>query len=195
MAKGAYIGIADIARKIKKGYIGVNGIAKKIKKAYVGDESGRARLCYTAAAVWKKYEAVSNTRYEQSVASNVSGINSNVGTYEKWYYSASGFTFSETTGNYSLKSASSLQGTAIPVAAANDYFKNAYVIMDSSSGKTMYYNCTKYNNAILTFAKKYTAEETVFYSRGQYIEDVENDNETAYPDDGYQDGYWYVKQK
>ena len=53
MAKGAYIGIADIARKIKKGYIGVNGIAKKIKKAYVGDESGRARLCYTAAAVWK----------------------------------------------------------------------------------------------------------------------------------------------
>lgn len=50
MAKGAYIGIADIARKIKKGYIGVNGIAKKIKKAYVGVD-GTARLCWSGGEI------------------------------------------------------------------------------------------------------------------------------------------------
>ena len=46
MAKGAYIGVNGVARKIKKGYIGVDGIARKIKKAYIGDENGIARLFY-----------------------------------------------------------------------------------------------------------------------------------------------------
>ena len=32
------------------------------------------------------------------------------------------------------------------------------------------------------------------YSQGTYIEDVESDNENAYPTNGYQDGYWYVKK-
>ena len=32
------------------------------------------------------------------------------------------------------------------------------------------------------------------YSQGDYIEDVESDNENAYPANGYQDGYWYVKK-
>ena len=36
MSKGAYVGVNDIARKIKNGYIGVNDIARKIKKAYIG---------------------------------------------------------------------------------------------------------------------------------------------------------------
>ena len=45
MAKGAYIGINGIARKIKKGYIGVNGVARKIKKAYIG-VGGVARPCW-----------------------------------------------------------------------------------------------------------------------------------------------------
>lgn len=36
MAKGAYIGVNNVARKIKKGYIGVGGVARKIKKAYIG---------------------------------------------------------------------------------------------------------------------------------------------------------------
>ena len=39
MAKGAYIGVNNVARKIKKGYIGVNGVARKIKKAYIGINS------------------------------------------------------------------------------------------------------------------------------------------------------------
>ena len=32
------------------------------------------------------------------------------------------------------------------------------------------------------------------YSQGEYIEDVESDNDNAYPANGYQDGYWYVKK-
>ena len=36
MAKGAYIGVNGVARKIKKGYVGVGNVARKIKKAYIG---------------------------------------------------------------------------------------------------------------------------------------------------------------
>ena len=46
MAKGAYIGVGGVAKKIKKGYIGVGGVAKKIKKAYIG-VGGVARPCWT----------------------------------------------------------------------------------------------------------------------------------------------------
>lgn len=36
MAKGIYVGVNSLARKVKGGYIGVSNIARKIKKAYVG---------------------------------------------------------------------------------------------------------------------------------------------------------------
>lgn len=45
MAKGAYIGVNGLARKIKKGYVGVDGVARKIKKAYIGI-GGVARPCW-----------------------------------------------------------------------------------------------------------------------------------------------------
>lgn len=46
MAKGAYIGVNNVARKIKKGYIGVDNTARKIKKGYIG-VGGAARLFYS----------------------------------------------------------------------------------------------------------------------------------------------------
>lgn len=49
MAKGAYIGIAGKARKVKKMYIGVGGKARKVKKAYIGI-GGKARLFYASGA-------------------------------------------------------------------------------------------------------------------------------------------------
>lgn len=45
MAKGAYVGVDGVARKIKKGYVGVDSKARKIKKAYVG-VGGVARPCW-----------------------------------------------------------------------------------------------------------------------------------------------------
>lgn len=46
MAKGAFIGVNGVARKIRKGYIGVDGVARKIRKAYIGVD-GKARLFYS----------------------------------------------------------------------------------------------------------------------------------------------------
>ncbi len=48
MSKAGYIGVSNLARKIKKMYVGVDGVARKVKKAYVGDAYNKARLWYTA---------------------------------------------------------------------------------------------------------------------------------------------------
>lgn len=47
MAKGMYIGIDNIARKIKEQYIGVNNVARKVTKGYIG-VNNVARLCFAA---------------------------------------------------------------------------------------------------------------------------------------------------
>ena len=36
MAKKMYVGVSNIARKVKGSYFGVNGVARKVKKAYIG---------------------------------------------------------------------------------------------------------------------------------------------------------------
>ena len=36
MAKGVYIGVDNVARKVKKMYVGVDGVARKVKKGYIG---------------------------------------------------------------------------------------------------------------------------------------------------------------
>lgn len=45
MARGAYVGINNVARKVRKMYVGVGGVARKVKKGYIGI-GGVARLFY-----------------------------------------------------------------------------------------------------------------------------------------------------
>lgn len=45
MAKKAYIGVSNVAHRVKKIYLGVGGVAKKVRKGYIG-VNGIARLFY-----------------------------------------------------------------------------------------------------------------------------------------------------
>lgn len=45
-----YIGVNNVAKKVKGYYIGVDGKARKVKKMYVG-VNGAARLCYEESSV------------------------------------------------------------------------------------------------------------------------------------------------
>ena len=47
MAKDMYIGVNNVAQKVKKAYVGVNGVAKEVKKIYVG-VNGVARNVYSS---------------------------------------------------------------------------------------------------------------------------------------------------
>lgn len=64
MAKGAYVGINGVARKIKGGYVGVSDTAQKIKKAYVG-VGGVARPCWGSEGKPEYYGVVSELTYSR----------------------------------------------------------------------------------------------------------------------------------
>lgn len=51
MAKGMYLGVGGVARKVKKTYIGINGVARKIKKIYIG-VGNVARLSWSSSPVY-----------------------------------------------------------------------------------------------------------------------------------------------
>lgn len=88
-----YIGVNNIARKVKNYYIGVNGKARKVKKMYVG-VNGKARLCYEDA--WEPNWQVSSLPASANWTSVCYGAdkfvtvayNSNIGAYSvdgiKW---------------------------------------------------------------------------------------------------------------
>ena len=39
-----YVGVNNIARKMKGAYVGVNGVARKVKQVYIGDANGKTHI-------------------------------------------------------------------------------------------------------------------------------------------------------
>ena len=80
MAKGAYIGIGGVAKKIKKGYIGIGGVAKKIKKGYIG-------IGGVARPFWSGGELTYHGRIYPGLASTTEGqpLATTVGDYALFY--------------------------------------------------------------------------------------------------------------
>ncbi len=64
MAKNEYIGVNNVARKVKQPYIGVNNVARKINSGYIG-VNGIARQFF-AGYVWKKYNVSQQWNYKET---------------------------------------------------------------------------------------------------------------------------------
>lgn len=67
MAKGQYIGVNNVARKVTKQYIGVNNVARKVTKGYIG-VNNVARQCFAGGV------PVSELEVGSSVYMNVDGV-------------------------------------------------------------------------------------------------------------------------
>ena len=74
MAKNQYIGVGNVARKVKQPYIGVNNVARKVKSGFVG-VNNVARQYYESVVynTWKRY-SFSNVNFYRKVYSNSSDI-------------------------------------------------------------------------------------------------------------------------
>lgn len=102
MATNAYVGVGDVARKIKKFYVGVNGVAQEVKKAYVG-VSDVARLCYSSAPAISLDDVIQDITVEGIAGRNnntsgaVSYDNTNGTIADGTYYC-----FSVCNGNFSI---------------------------------------------------------------------------------------------
>lgn len=141
MSKTAYIGVNNVARKVKSNYIGVNGVARKVKKAYIGDANGKARLWWQSGGVirgvWKT-ATVNNGRLEetrwQAIAGSDNGfaLLGNSGTASKdkdATYSADGMNWGYASA---YKNGMSWEDMA--------YGNGIYVVCNSAYSNYMFYS-------------------------------------------------------
>ena len=73
MSKGIYVGVNNVAHKVKKIYTGVDNVAKQVKKGYVG-VGGVARPFFSAEAGVEYYGAITPLSLErQALAATTVG--------------------------------------------------------------------------------------------------------------------------
>ena len=63
MAKGQYVGVNGVARKVKQPYIGINNVARKVKTAYIG-VNNVARECFSGGETWLLHESYDSKQME-----------------------------------------------------------------------------------------------------------------------------------
>ena len=132
MAKGKYVGVSGVARKVKKQYIGVGGVARKIKKGYIGvggvarqywssgisvTITGNGDYTYNKTTYNRAYVTVNGTKYRTATTLSLdAGTVVTCGVYgsgttayaEYWgriYYNGNSVAesrYSDTAGTYAL---------------------------------------------------------------------------------------------
>lgn len=67
MAKGIYVGVGGVPKKVKKIYAGVNGVPRKVKKVFVG-VNGVPRLVWSSDVTFTKIASSVQTRHDVAPA-------------------------------------------------------------------------------------------------------------------------------
>lgn len=129
---------------------------------------------------WKKYELIADMVIDSYAQTSSSGGTEKYGIGGTVYTS---YSFDASSGTYS--SAGSTTGI---VSGGYDGFgasmaQYSFLYYDTDSNYA-WFSVTNYGVEIDTSHYE--------YSRGSYIEDVTSDNASAFPTDGYINGYWYV---
>ena len=177
MAK-TYIGVGGKAKRVRKIFLGIGGKAKRVKKAYVGDANGKARLVFALFA-WEKWNAGQNHltyyyRQNQGSSSEWSDPTYIYEVYSSWdvdYY----------TGNVTL---GTLRSGTITQCVGGYTAAGKFITSVAPDGYS--YNYTQYGVG---------SDTLEYYSKGSTdYGEVYGDTENAYPNNGEQGGYWYVKK-
>ena len=150
MAKGMYVGVSGVAKKVKKAYVGVGGVAKKVKKIYVG-VNGVAKLCYTSGPEIVK---VTSPSYLPIGVSYLAGTSIGNGVNNTYAIFGGG------NGEYSVKQ-----------SAVYTYNSNLTRGTAADLSTTKYEMAVGYNNAAAIFAGGYGGT-----NNNRYLYDVESYN-------------------
>ena len=215
--------VGGVAKTLAGGYVNIGGVWKTICKSY-SNINGVWKPTYKTGEVtftWKKYaveQVVVSTTYSLDIANEYTfrHISSDDGWYDDYYPNyISGYTLYSTqtldkssgevsyTGGFAAPSSSAIKTFCIDLKASlgveADSAASAYRQYDKSvSGNIETFHvriiAATDNYEIAIDEKKVVANNTYSDAQGSYIEDVTSSDYNAYPDNGVQDGYWYVRQ-
>ena len=168
--------------KIWKGYSGTT-----VKKTTSSGNTGTTTTTYT----WEKYEAVESAGYVITYETGVE-ITDTQTTKRVLYKTIS---VDNATGEIVLSDALKESGSYGSEIVSN-YETYPYIYIDGAAYKITYYASkgTYQGYGGTTELATAKAQFSGVFTQGDYIGTATSSSPDAYPDNGYQDGYWYVKK-
>ena len=222
--KNIFIGVNGKAQKVSKAYIGVNGIAQQFYPGYVWNRYNTITTItykwnrYTIVTrlapngwyyndycpitndivitIWKDAEMTREESVYLSTSDfpcytqNTSGIGIRKSSQKDSLKAYEGYVYCTDRDGYYDDSYREMDGNVGRAPAVYMPKEGAGTLMGSVTSTTFQYP----NNGISGNYWYIYTSSTTSYSQGSYIDQVESDNPSAYPDNGRgSDGYWYVK--
>ena len=205
MPKGLYIGDGT-SKKVKRVYFGESAVSRKVKKGYIGID-GAAKLFFSGATVWKKYNTVeththswkrynvnSTTTYtwrKYSITENYTIRLTNDTLSFKWYENDNPYEKVYRSARATGVGASEISLSGLVTITASNYDK--LVGYYTTTGSSRYYKITEFTRYEGSSAKYMGTriEGTKGSSTQTYVGTVTSTDPNAYPNGGTQGGYYY----
>lgn len=175
MAKRAYYGVDDTARRIKKIYVGVDGVARKVRKAYVGID-GVARPFFSGGEI--TYYGAIPTLVNSLVRTTGAAVADTYGVFAGGKLSTSTTAFLSDvvayTSGFSKISAPSLPVNVEDMCAASvgDYAIFIGGWYAGSAGLAKYRGVHAYNKALVRTDATALTEQEAFYDGSWTYDDT-----------------------
>ena len=152
MAKGAYIGVNNVAKKIKKGYIGVGGVARKIKKGYIGVD-GKARLCYSGIRIITAAGTVDrpHLNYSGSIGNFAPGTIGDYAVFDGGQWSSDGYYTCSNQMYYWNSSFTRKQLSTLSREQHNSANVGNYMLIGGGVNYESYYTAVRAYDSSMTF--------------------------------------------
>lgn len=187
MAHEVYVGIeSGLSRNIDKIYVGDNsGISRKVRRGYVGDSEGKARLFYASIYVWNRYSVNYRYVYGYTVESH---SEYRLGTETVICYIITLNNYNRYTGDWNNQRRTDISPSIV----------GKWILTERNGSSAYYITRVPYEsggyNARYTKTARMRQLDTQEASQGTYIDQVESENPSAYPNNGQSGNYWYVLQ-
>lgn len=197
MSKKAFIGVDGFGKNVKKIYVGVDGFGKKVVKGFIGVD-GFGKQFWPPEYIWNQY----TIEVSFSPSGGIS-IYDNY-TFEDWQYMMScpmiesGYVDNNGNIQFNIKFGD-------PYYDKNNYDTINGIFAYKSGSTKIIINPTglsyPQDYAIGDFFPDYSNPRhqrcrylTATSGIGDLLGQVTSNNSNAYPENGVQDGYWYVRQ-
>ena len=209
--KQIYVGASSVARKAKSGYVGVSGVARRFFQSGYTWKRSAVNYGVSETKIFQK----SCFDYDYPYSGVVSYYNGRVGNLkgtttspircdaEGLYIPSGTLTYpGSSTGSagFNIQTSRSIQwfcaNESTMITDTDDesgdtspYFIPDGIIREDLRYKRMYRVVGNYSQDYY-----YTYLVQPKTSQGSYMDEVTSEDPAAYPENGEQDGYWYVKQ-
>ena len=200
-----------------------SGVSRKVKRGYIGDSDGKARLFFFSGYIWNRYNLITSSYVgfspmrtltttlvnlstfdgTSSKSSNLYSTQTKISDFIKWVENHESYEFGPGLGDGDSHRV--YQGCGIAFTSNRNQGPiypgtNPHVYKNLSTTNDDYvyvYQTGTDQWQIRAFGRNRIQEGIIRriynYSQGSYIDQVESDNPSAYPDNGRSGNYWYVK--